>query len=47
MFKYIVEIIRFRDENEYRESRKNNNVYLYNLKKRASQYIRNYTKNYS
>ena len=36
MFKHIVEIIRFRDENEYYENRENDNICLYNSKKRAS-----------
>ena len=36
MFKYIVEIIYFRNENIYREDRKGNNVRLYNSKKRAN-----------
>ena len=47
MFKYIVEIIRLRNENEYRENRENNNIRLYNSEKRASQYIRNYIINHS
>ena len=47
MLKYIVEIIHFRNENEYCENRENNNICLYNSKKRASQYIRNYIKNHS
>ena len=42
MLKYIVKIIRFRNENKYRKDRKNDNVRLYNLEKRANQYIRNY-----
>ena len=36
MFKHIVEITRFRNENEYYENYKDNNVYSYNLKKRAN-----------
>ena len=47
MLKYIVEIIRFRNENEYRENRESDNIRLYNSKKRASQYIRSYMKNHS
>ena len=44
MPRYIVEVIRFRGGNEYREGREGGDVRLYDSIERANDYIRSYMK---
>ena len=46
MPRYIIEVIRLKGDNEYREGRFKGNIWLYNLNERANKYIRSYIKNY-
>ena len=44
MSKYIAEVIRFKSDNEYKESREGGDIRSYDIIERANKYIRNYMK---
>ena len=46
MPRHIVEVIRLKGGNEYREGRFGGDIRLYDLNKRANEYIRSYMKNH-